>query len=319
MRAVALAACAALAACQGGEDALPLVGTLERDRVEVVAEAREALVELAVSEGEAVAAGQLVARQDDRLAQVELGRARAVLDRAQARQNELTRGPRQEDIEQGRARLAAAEARLANDEREYARVADLVERKLASPSQRDAALAARDRSRAERREAAAALGALLEGTTVEELDQARAAVAEARAGLERAEVGLARLALRAPRAGVVDALPLEQGDRPEAGATVAVLLVGDAPWARVHVPAVLRARLRPGLPAIIRVDGVAGEFTGEVRTVASEPDFTPYYALTERDRSRLSYAAEVTLSDPAAARLPAGLPLEVDFPALAED
>jgi HlyD family secretion protein len=67
------------------------------------------------------------------------------------------------------------------------------------------------------------------------------------------------------------------------------------------------------------VDGVAGEFTGKVRTVASEPDFTPYYALTERDRSRLSYVAEVELSGPEAAHLPAGLPLEVDFPALMED
>jgi HlyD family secretion protein len=72
MRALLVFAGALLAACQQGTDAFPLVGTLERDRVEVVAEAREELVELAVSEGEAVSAGQLVARQDDRLARVEL-------------------------------------------------------------------------------------------------------------------------------------------------------------------------------------------------------------------------------------------------------
>ena len=38
----------------------------------------------------------------------------------------------------------------------------------------------------------------------------------------------------------------------------------------------------------------------------------------QRDRSRLSYLAEVVLTDPAAAVLPTGIPVEVDFPALQE-
>ncbi|GAG92015.1 unnamed protein product, partial [marine sediment metagenome] len=40
--------------------------------------------------------------------------------------------------------------------------------------------------------------------------------------------------------------------------------------------------------------------------------FTPYFALTEHDRSRLSYLAEVDVPD--ASSLPSGVPLEVDFP-----
>ena len=52
------------AACGHPDPGLPLVGTLERDRIEIPAEAWETLVEIAVSEGDQVVAGQLLARQD---------------------------------------------------------------------------------------------------------------------------------------------------------------------------------------------------------------------------------------------------------------
>jgi HlyD family secretion protein len=53
--------------------------------------------------------------------------------------------------------------------------------------------------------------------------------------------------------------------------------------------------------------------TGTVRWVSADASFTPYFALTEHDRSKLSYLAEVDL--PEASSLPSGVPLEVDFPA----
>jgi HlyD family secretion protein len=53
-----------------------------------------------------------------------------------------------------------------------------------------------------------------------------------------------------------------------------------------------------------------------VRYVASEASFTPYYALTQRDRSRFSYVAEIPLVEEAARELTTGLPVEADFPSL---
>ncbi|MEJ2515362.1 MAG: HlyD family efflux transporter periplasmic adaptor subunit [Gammaproteobacteria bacterium] len=309
----------ALAGCGGEGNGLPAVGTLERDRIEVVAEARETLVEVPVSEGDAVKAGDTVARQDDTRQQAIVARARAARDRAEARLAELVRGPRSEDITEARARLAGADTQAAADDREYTRIADLVERRLASPAELDGALSRRDASRAQRAEAAARLEALLEGTTIEELDQARAALEEARAALEEERVGLDRLTLRAPRDGQVDAIPYKQGDRPPPGAPVVVLLADQAPYARVYVPQAVRARVLPGLSARVTIAGVDGVFDGMVRYVSAEAAFTPYYALTERDRGRLTYVAEVTLEGDEARALPSGLPLEVDFPSLDGD
>ncbi|MGB7737546.1 MAG: hypothetical protein WBM03_00405, partial [Steroidobacteraceae bacterium] len=64
------------------------------------------------------------------------------------------------------------------------------------------------------------------------------------------------------------------------------------------------------------VDGHAERIKGTVRYVSAEAAFTPYYALTQKDRSRLAYLAEITLDDPAARALPAGVPVQVFVPAV---
>jgi HlyD family secretion protein len=48
-----------------------------------------------------------------------------------------------------------------------------------------------------------------------------------------------------------------------------------------------------------------------VRYISAEATFTPYYALTQKDRSRLSYLAEIDVDDPRAAELPVGIPVQV--------
>jgi HlyD family secretion protein len=79
----------------------------------------------------------------------------------------------------------------------------------------------------------------------------------------------------------------------------------------VHVPEGIRARVKTGTQATVHVDGVEHDFAGQVRFVASEAEFTPYYSLTAADRSRLSFLAEVVIDDAGAANVPSGMPLEV--------
>ena len=117
--------------------------------------------------------------------------------------------------------------------------------------------------------------------------------------------------MRAPRAGRVDALPFEPGERPPSGAVVAVLLSSDPAYARVYVPEPLRARIANGSRARVQVAGLEGELSGTVRTLSHEAAFTPYYALNARDRSRLAFLAEVVLTEGDAQGLPTGLPVEV--------
>ena len=303
-----------VAGCARKDAAWEVHGTLERDRLELVAESNEQIIEVPVKEGDRVAAGAVVARQEAGTMQPRLDQARASVDEAGRRLAELQSGPRQREIEEARAALAGAESALETEAREYARVRSLVERKLVSASSLDQAQARRDAARSSRDQAGARLKLLQEGTRVEQLQQAQAALARSRAALAELETTASRYVVHAPRPGMIEALPYKLGERPPAGAPVVVMLVDGTPYARVHVPETLRAQFTAGSRVLARVDGIAEPLAGTVRYISAEAAFTPYYALTQKDRTRLSYLAEVTLDDARAAALPAGVPVQVTLP-----
>jgi HlyD family secretion protein len=299
-----------LSACERNGDA-PLVGTLERDRIEIVAEEAEPILSLEVREGDHVQAGQVLVKQDTDVAAARVSQATAQLEEARHRLTELERGARKETISESRARVEMARAASDRDEREYVRAQELVAQRLVSQSQLDQARAARNASAASLREAQAALQELLNGTRVEQLNQARAAVAAAESARRGLEITDSRLVVRATRAGVVDALPYKAGERPPRGTPIVVLLADTPAFARVYVPEPRRAAIKPRLQAQIFVDGVEEPLQGFVRWVASEAAFTPYYSLTQRDRSRLAFLAEIEVTDPRVRDMPAGVPVEV--------
>ncbi len=311
MRSVAIVlALAAMVGC-GGEQPPQLFGTLERDRLELVAESQEPIIEIQVTEGQHVVAGQVLARLDPAAFEQRLAQARAGVAQTERRLAELVTGPRREQILAARARLTGAEARQTAARREFERVADLVGRRLLPESDLDNSRAARDTAEGDAGAAREELLELERGTRSEVVDQARAALDNSRAQLAEIEVSTDRLVLRAPRDGTIEALPYELGERPPRGAPVVVMLADGRPYARVFVPEPIRAGIAAGTPATVRIDGSDRGWTGEFRYVAAEAAFTPYYALNERDRSRLSYLAEVVLTQDDARDLPTGMPVEV--------
>lgn len=303
-----------LAGCE--ENAAPLVGTLERDRIEIPAALSEPVVALNVEKGTHVVAGDALLQLDDTRALAELDRLDAERRGTQRRLDELLRGPRRERIREAEARLDAAEGRFTVAAREFERLQALAAENLASASALDNARAAVDAARGERDAARASLDALLEGTTIEELDQARAQLAAAEAAVRAQRVIVERLSVAAPRDAIVEALPWKAGSQPPAGSIVAVLLADEPAHAKVFVPVSRRAQFREGSRVTVAVPGF-GDVDGRVRWLSAEAAFTPYYALTEHDRDRLAHAAEIELLGERDNDLPAGLPVEVQ--ALADD
>ncbi len=306
-----LAAALGAAACQPAVDPV-IVGTLERDRIELTLEHAEPIIDIPAVDGESVRAGDILLRLDPARFEGRLAQVRGERDQAAARLAELRRGPRSEDIEQARANLAASESRTRNARANLEREQELFDRGLGQAQDRDLRQTLFEDAVASERASRQALERLLNGTTVEELDQAEAALAALEAAVTLAELDLERLTLRAPVDGLLDRVWFQLGERPTPGVTVAVLLDASRPYARVYVPADQRTRFTPGASVRVRVDGVAEPLTGTVRWVSADASFTPYFALTEHDRSRLAYLAEIDL--PGASELPSGVPLEVAPP-----
>lgn len=297
---------AALAACNN-EGPAPIVGALEWDRVAVTAELAEPVLSWAVAEGDRVEAGTVLLEIDARRQDARIAEAVSQLAAAEARLAELTHGARIETIDAARANLARARAAQQDAETEHTRVAELRRRELVAQSVVDQALAARNQRRAESQAAEAQLRELTQGTRPEQIEQATASVAAARAAVETLKLTRERLTVRAPRAGRVDALPFKPGDQPPVGAELVSMLVGDTPYARVFVPAPQRPQLAIGARFEVHVQGVEQPFPATLRSIRSEPMFTPYYALAGDDASRLVYQAELVLDG--GADLPAGLPV----------
>lgn len=307
----AMALLLTLGACDRAETTY-MVGTLERDRVELKVESNEPIRGIHVQDGQVVAAGDLVLEQDSMRAEAKLSQIKALRDQAAARLAELVRGPRTESIREARANLDAAKASRVNAAANLKRTREVFDRGLSSQGLLDMSETSFKTASAQEQAATEALERLLNGTTVEELQQAEAALLAAEAQVIAAGVDLERTRIHAPVAGVVDKVLFQLGERPTPGTTIAVVLDSSRTFARVYVPEQLRARMQPGDPIDVRLDGVSGVMEGRVRWVSSDATFTPYFALTEHDRSRLSYLAEIDV--PEASDLPSGLPLEADFP-----
>lgn len=297
-----------LQACSG-EGANQALGTLERDRVILKATANEIILQQPVPEGTMVAAGTLLVQLDDARQQAIVARATAEVRQAEAVLEELRNGARPEDIAAASARVAGARATLVEARASYNRAVSLVKQKLAAQAQLDRDLAGRDAAEAGLESAEEELLRLTNGTRKEQLDQGAAALQAAEAQLTLEQYNLSELSVVATRDAYLDSLPWHVGERVTAGSTLAIMLAGDKPYARVYVPEPWRAKLHVGDSYAVHVDGVAEPIPGRLRWISSDPAFTPYYALNASDRARLVYLAEFDLEHDNS--LPTGVPAQV--------
>ena len=305
-----------LSGCNHSEDTF-MVGTLERDRVEITVENFEPIVAIHVQDGQMLKTGDLILEQDPAKLNRIMARQIALRNQSAARLAELERGPRSEIIREARARLESTRASAKNAAANLKRAKEMFERDLSDQFTLDLAITRSDTSMAAEQAATETLNRLLNGTTVEELDQAIAALNAAEAAINRIQLDIDRLKVYAPVNGMLDKRLYQLGERPQIGATIGVILDSSRTYARIYVPEPLRASVQPGEQLEVRIDGVDQTLTGTVRWVSTDANFTPYFALTEHDRSRLSYLAEVDVPD--ASSLPSGVPLEVDFPGTVAD
>ena len=197
-------AVSALAACGPKDDSNRAVGELASDRIEITADVSETIIEIAVAEGEAVAKGQVLLRQDDARAAARLAAADATLGELKARLDELVRGPRREQIAAARADVEGATQEFEFRKSDLVRAQDVFDRGLGSAAVLDRAEVARDSAQAQLKSQLARLEELLTGTTVEELAQAEQAVKQAAALQSSAQIDVERHVLRAPDDGIVD-------------------------------------------------------------------------------------------------------------------
>lgn len=308
---VALGGAFVLGGCSG--ESPRVFGTVERDRLTLTAPVGELISHIYVVEGQQVKAGERLLELDATSAKARLALKQAELEQANAKLAEALTGARIEEREKAKAVVDGANASLKDAVRAYDRSVQLFASKVLSQADVDAARTQRDTALAKQAEAVQSLRLLENGTRTEQLEQAKAAVAAVTASVTLEQKALADLTLVAAREAIVDTLPWHVGDRVAAGTQLIGLLALEQPYVRVYLPATWLDSVKAGDSVNIVVDGRAAPIVGTVRNIRSQPAYTPFYALNERDRARLMYLTDISLPS-TAAELPTGMAIEVELP-----
>ncbi len=276
-------------------------GYLEADYVYAAPVTPGRIAGIAVAEGQAVAADDLLFRLEDAQQQALLDAAQARVESARATLQNLETGSRVEEIDVIRANLSKARADLALAQSNLARS----ERLLAAGTVASVRV---EQDRAALASAEAQVAQLTAQVNVAELPARDAQQVAAEANLNAAEADAGRAALdlddretRAPVAGTVDRLFYAEGEIAVAGAPVVAILPEGALKARFFVPEAERAALAIGQVVNVSCDGCAA-MTATVTRLASEPQTTPPVIYSREERGRLVYLVEAELDAPGTLR-----------------
>ncbi len=272
-------------------------GHIEATEVHISAKVGGRLLEAPLEEGQAVSAGDLVARIETVDFEHLLAQARAEEQAADAQLRLLLKGTRVEDLQRAEDQLAQRQAELDAARRDLTRLAGLAERGTATEKARDDA-ATREEV-AERGVAAARsqLDKLVSGPRREEIEAARAARAAVRARIGGINQQITDATVLAPRDGVITSRVAEDGEILRAGAPICVLADLARPWLAVYVDQPNLARVKLGAEVEVMVDGIEESMVGRVSFVSPVAEFTPKNVQTPEERAKLVFRVKIDLDN----------------------
>lgn len=252
-------------------------GRLEATEVQVATKYPGRLAEVLVSEGDAVLAGQLLARIDTRTLEAQ---------RTQA-QSEVLRARENVAAAEATVHLRESELRLA--QQDLKRFRELYARGHASGQQIDQQQARFD-------------------TASAALEAAKAQVQAGQAVIGSAEAMVAQLtseiddsSLRAPLNAVVQLRLAEPGEVLGAGGRVFLLIDPTDQYMNVYLPSAVAGRLATGDQARLVLDALPEQpLPAQVAFVAAKAQFTPKEVETRDERQKLVFRVKLRLTDPAA-------------------
>ena len=273
----------------------------------------------------------------------EIAQAKARAETSNAALLETRTGARSEEIAADEARLVAAEATLDQAKNDAARIhtlyaagaiakaeVDTTDTQLrAATGQRDATKNALDQLKngsrkedvaqavARAAEARASEQLVRAGSRVEDIKAAAGMALAAQGRLDQIKTMLDELTVKAPRPARVESLDLRPGDILGPSATAATLIEDDQLYVRIYVPETQIGHVQVGAEVPVVVDSFPGRsFAGVVEHVNGIGEYTPRNLQTADERANQVFATRIGLRDGTAGRddLRAGMAAFVHVP-----
>ena len=235
------------------------------DEVKVSPDISGVITELNVQEGDTVKRGQLLARIDPDVYNIQRSQAASGVAQSQAQVSSV-----QAQVSNAQAALAALDAQMEQAQRAYDRSKKLFDDKVISRSEMDVAETTLKAARANYNAAKQGIR-----STEANVQSAKANVQTAQASLQRANKDLSRTTIVAPRDGVVSLLNVKKGESVSGNSfTVGTEILRIADMSKIEIRVDVGEndipKVKLGDSALVEVDAYSGrKFKGLVTQIAS--------------------------------------------------
>jgi HlyD family secretion protein len=287
-------------------------GYADADYVKVGPTQQGLLTSLSVARGDQVTVGALLFTQDETSDHAARDQAERLLNQAEEQLANLEAGGKQTEIDQAVATLADTRATRDRLKVDLARNEALLRTNAVSVQAVDQMRADLKSAQAKVEHAEAALAQLRAPMGRDrEIKAQRRAVDAARAALEMAEWRLGQRRVTAPVAGRVADVLARPGETVAAGAPVVSLLPPENILVRFFVPETALATIHRGDSVALGCDACPADLAAAVSFISPQAEYTPPVIYSESSKAKLVYLVEARPRPDQARLLNPGQPIEV--------
>lgn len=278
---------------------LRLFGNVEIRDALLAFNEQQIVAEILVEEGDAVKAGQILARLRAQKISAQLAEAKAQYRAQDEILRRLENGARPQEVNQARAEMDAAQVQVKNARTNWQRLEKTTGAGASSRQALDNARALFEVEQAQLDVKRQTLALIQAGPREEEILAAKAQLDANRFRVVFLEERRADTVLKAPNDGIIQSRILEPGEMAGPTRPVLILAKTDPKWIRAYVPEPNLGLIRAGMTATVFSDTWPTKgFKGQIGFISSVAEFTPQAVETTDLRTKLVYEVRIQVKDP---------------------
>lgn len=293
------------------EKGVTATGTIEVTIADVVPKLNGYMSELTIDVGDQVQVGQVIARIKRPDLESQLLADQSALAKANAQMRDLEKGPREQEKEQARANLAAAQSVYDKAKVDLERYRDLSHSGAIPQQQFDAAQSNYDVAYNSLIASKSKQSLVNEGNRPDVIEGQRMEVKRYEAIVALTQSALADTVVYSPLSGTVLTKNYENGEYLTPGSAITTIGDSNDCWVKIYISTQQLGLIKIDQTVNVMIDAYPGRvFPGVIREISQKAEFTPRQSITQRERANLVFYVKVKI-DNSEGILKAGMPADV--------
>jgi len=271
-------------------------GTIESTNIVISSRTSGNTLTINFQEGDKVNTGDTVIIIDHEMLDLQLQQAIANRDAAEAQLNLVLAGARKEDINQAEQNLNQAKVNYETAERDKARMQNLYDSRSITQKQYEDAISRYELMSAQYNAAQENFNKVKKMFRPEEIDQARANLNKAIAGVELLKKNIRDSYVVSPINGFLVKTFVEKGESVTPMSSLFKVSDLDVVELVIYVSTVELGYVKLGQKAEVTIDTYKDKvYEGKVTYISPEAEFTPKNIQTKDERTKLVFAVKITI------------------------